>query len=116
MKITRKQLRKLILQEMSMRSQDSDELGQQNVFSIRLLSPGTAYFMDSQQITGEIESMIDSRVLDEDTGMMDMVELARIAKQMGASYIKDQSFQEMGREDLYRPIPVDEYISIVSGG
>ena len=65
MKLNRKQLRRLILQEMRMQSQSSDELSQQNVFSIRLLTPGPAYFMDSQQVSGEIEEYIDSRVLDE---------------------------------------------------
>ena len=46
MKLNRKKLRKLILQEMRMQSQSSDEPGQQNVFSIRLLSPSPGYFMD----------------------------------------------------------------------
>ena len=102
---------------MRVRSQSYDDLSQQNVFSIRLLSPGPAYFMDSQQISGEIEEYIDSRVLDEDTGTMDQMALARIAQQMGASYILDQSFQEMGRPELCdprNPPTIEEYISNIS--
>jgi hypothetical protein len=114
MKLNRKKLRKLILQEMRMQSQSSDEPGQQNVFSIRLLSPSPGYFMDQLQLTGEKAEAIGMLIEDQMTGTVDRVLLARIAQGMGAEFILDQNFQEMGQDELYRPIPIEEYISIVS--
>ena len=130
MKLNRKQLKRMILKEMggldlsrmgpaSRARYGKQNAAQQNVFSIRLLSPGPAYFMDSQQITGEKAEGISMLTEDQMTGTIDSVLLARIAQGMGAEYIldenfQDQNFQDPGQDDLYKPIPIEEYIRIVS--
>ena len=112
MKLNRKHIRKLILKEMAEMTSDMGDASQMNVFSIRLLSGGSAYFMGSQQIPGDKTAAIDTLIENEMTGEMDQVLLARIAQGMGAEMILDENFQEMGMP--YKPMPIEQYISTIS--
>jgi hypothetical protein len=117
MKLNRKHIRKLILREMAEMSGSEQNFNMTDVFSIRLLSMSPGYFLNGRQITGEKEEGISMLIEDQMTGDVDHVLLARIAQGMGAEFILDQGFQEMYGLDteLYRPIPIEEYIKIRQG-
>ena len=102
MKITKRQLTRLIREAME---PTADSPG---VLSVRLLSMGPAYFIAGKQVDRKTHQMLD--VFDEETGAMDARAYEAAIRQLGITHVLDQNFQEMGKQELYRPLPIDEYV------
>ena len=107
MRVTKRQLRRLIREAMEQPSVDSP-----GVLSVRLLSGGAAYFIAGQQVDRKTHQMLD--VWDDNTGEKDVPAYEAAMRQLGITHVLDQNFQEMGKPDLYRPLPIDEYMNHAS--
>jgi len=126
MRITKRQLRKIIIEhimsegypgELESERAAMERLNQaksppSGIFSIRLVSPGPAYFVNDIQLdiikTGAINDIIE----DEQTGEVDYDLIVAVAKLLGCKFILDENMQELGME--YKPVPVDQYAGVMS--
>ena len=111
--MTRRQLRHMISEAMGLRGDAALAQEQtERTFSIRLVTPGPAYYMGTKQLGASVVAAINTLVDDDQTGVTNAVLLARIAQGMGADFILDENLAEEDPE-LYRPIPVEEYIRMI---
>jgi|LWDU01.1.fsa_nt_gi hypothetical protein len=124
MKITKRQLRRIIKEEITRLNESNLQRGEighrgddlasdaPGVLSIRYLSGGTAFFIGGKSIRNRGTQAMIGASWEEMTGAFKPKEFRTAAVSIGATHVLDQQFQEDGADEFYYPIPVEEYIRL----
>ena len=113
MKLTRRQLRKMILNEMYNMSRSQMRNEKINVFTIS--KDNMTYFLDAVELNPEDVRFINQTAEDPQLlGALNMVTVAQIARDKhGAEYILDQNFEDDWESGLAGvALKVEQYIQV----
>ena len=119
MKITKRQLRQIIKEEVSRLNETMPQRGMpaqedaRGVLRIAYTGAGTTYFVGGERVDqiGNYNLIVDS--WDEMTGDFKSDHFRDdVVPSFGITHVMDQHFFEQGRDELNYPIPVEEYIRL----